>query len=97
MSDRRRTQRFDVGPPLKCDVMSMQNVVVERIDDDIVTIVSLTALEPRQHVVVHVTTSNGLQSHRANVLSSTPIAVGASVQFRVELHMLTASKRSPIS
>jgi hypothetical protein len=35
----------------------------------------------------HVTTSDGLKSERAEVVSSTPIEVGASVQFRLELQM----------
>ena len=91
MRDRRRTQRFEVWQPLKGDVTSMQDVVVERMDGDVVTIVSLTAHEPGQPVVIHVTTSEGLQSRRTNVLSSTPIAVGASVQFRVELRIQASS------
>jgi hypothetical protein len=87
MSDRRRTQRFVLGSPLAAEVMSMQDVVVERLSGDLITIVSLTPHEPGQQMIIHLHTSDDPQSHRATVLSSTPIAVGASVQFRVELRM----------
>ena len=91
MSDRRRTQRFVLGPPLPAEVTSMQDVVVERMDAHTVTIVSLTPQEPSQPVLIHLTMADGPKSHRMTVLSSTPIAVGASVQFRVELQVHTAA------
>ena len=97
MSDRRRTQRFVLGPPLPADAMSMQDVVVERIVDDRVTIVSLSAHEPGEKTVIQVATSAGMQRHRTTVLSSTPIAVGASVQFRVELQIHDSADEGPIS
>ena len=69
----------------------MQDVVVERINGDFLTIVSLTAHEPGQPLTIHVSTSDGLKSHRTRVLSSTPISVGATVQYRVELRILSLS------
>jgi hypothetical protein len=71
--------------------MCMQDVVVERIEDDRITIISLTAHEPGAHTLINFSTPSGMKSHRASVLSSTPIAVGASVQFRVELRVDTTS------
>jgi hypothetical protein len=97
MSDRRRTQRFVLGPPLAAEVMSMQDVVVERIAGDLITIVSLTPHEPGQQMLIHVPVPNGPQSHRATVMSSTPIAVGASVQFRVELRLDSSYDEAPNS
>ncbi len=97
MSDRRRTQRFVLGPPLPADAMSMQDVVVERVVGDRVTIVSLTAHEPGEETVIQVATSAGMKRHRTTVLSSTPIAVGASVQFRVELQMHDSAGEGPVS
>lgn len=97
MSDRRRTQRFVLGPPLPADAMSLQDVVVERIVGDRVTIVSLTAHEPGEETVIQVPTSAGMTRHRTTVLSSTPIAVGASVQFRVALQMHDAAGEGPVS
>ena len=87
MSDRRRTQRFVLGSPLPAEVMSMQDVVVERIAGDLVTIVSLTPHEPGHQMVIQLPTPAGPQGHRTTVLSSTPISVGGSVQFRVELRL----------
>jgi hypothetical protein len=87
MTDRRRTQRFVLGPPLAADAMCMQDVVLERMDDTRITLISLTPHEPGARTVVNVSTPAGMQSHRTSVLSSTPIAVGASVQFRIELHI----------
>jgi hypothetical protein len=87
MSDRRRTQRFVLGSPIPAEAISMQDVVVERIAGDLVTIVSLTPHEPGHETLIHVPAPGGPRGHRATVLSSTPISVGASVQFRVELRV----------
>jgi hypothetical protein len=87
MTDRRRAQRFVLGPPLEADALCMQDVVIERIDDDRITILSLTAHEPGERAVINFSTPAGLQSHRTAVLSSTPVAVGPAVQFRVELQI----------
>ena len=97
MPDRRRTQRFVLGPPLPADAMSMQDVVVERIVGDRVTIVSLTAHEPGVETMIQVSTSAGMTRHRTTVLSSTPMAVGASVQFRVELQIHDTAGEGPVS
>jgi hypothetical protein len=56
-------------------------------DDSRITLISLTAHEPGGRSVVNFATHGGLESHRTSVLSSTPIAVGASVQFRIELQI----------
>jgi len=97
MSDRRRTQRFMLGPPLPADTTSMQDVVVERIVGDRVTIVSLTAHEPGEERAIQVSTSAGMMRHRTTVLSSTPIPVGASVQFRVELQIHDSTDEELVS
>lgn len=87
MTDRRRAQRFVLGRPLEADATCMQDVVIERIDDDRITILSVTAHEPGERAVINFSTPAGMQSHRTAVLSSTPVAVGAAVQFRVELQV----------
>ena len=87
MPDRRRAQRWVLGPPLPADAMPMEDVVVERMTGDRMTIVSLTPHEAGEDLLIHLSAPEGLQSHRARVTSSTPITAGSSVQFRLELHL----------
>ncbi|HET9467840.1 MAG TPA: hypothetical protein VFO48_05490 [Vicinamibacterales bacterium] len=85
MSDRRRTQRYVLGTPLTGDIMPMQDVVIERLEGTRVTVLSPSAHTADEDVMIHVSTSHGLESHRTKVISSTATSSGGSLQYRLEL------------
>jgi hypothetical protein len=85
MSDRRRTQRYVLGTPLSGDIMPMHDVVIERLDGDRITLLSPSPHAVNQALMIHVSTSTGLESHRTKVMSSTPTSSGGALQYRIEL------------
>lgn len=85
MSDRRRTQRYVLGTPLTGDIMPMQDVVIERLDGDRVTVLAPTAHTADEVLMIHVSTSNGLESHRTKLISSMPTSSSGSLHYRLEL------------
>lgn len=85
MSDRRRTQRYVLGTPLTGDIMPMQDVVIERLDGARVTVLAPSPHASNEAVMIHVSTSNGLESHRTKVISSTPTSSGGGLYYRLEL------------
>ena len=85
MSDRRRTQRYVLGTPLTGDMMPMHDIVIERLEGTRVTVLSPSAHTTDEDVMIHVSTINGLESHRTKVISSTPTSSGGSLQYRLEL------------
>jgi hypothetical protein len=87
MSDRRRTQRYVLGTPLTGDVMPMHDVVIEKLDGERVTVLSPSAHDDSEDLMIHVSTSSGLESHRTRVISSTPTSSGGGLQYRIELRI----------
>ena len=85
MSDRRRTQRYVLGTPLTGDIMPMQDVVIERLEGTRVTVLSPSPHTTDEDMMIHVSTINGLESHRTKVISSTPTSSGGSLEYRLEL------------
>jgi hypothetical protein len=85
LADRRRTQRYILGTPLTGDVMPMHDVVIERLDGSRVTVLSPSAHDIDQELTIHVSTSAGLESHRAKVASSAATSSGSGLRYRLEL------------
>lgn len=65
--------------------MPMHDAVIERLEGARVTVLSPTAHDIEQKLMIHVSTSAGLESHRAKVISSTATSNGAALQYRIEL------------
>jgi hypothetical protein len=87
MSDRRRAQRYVLGTPLTGDIMPMHDVIIERLDGPRVTVLSPSAHSVDEDLMIHVSTTSGLESHRTKVISSTPTSSGGGVQYRLELNI----------
>jgi len=85
MSDRRRAQRYVLGTPLTGDIMPMYDVVIERLDDSRVTVLSPSAHAISEDLMIHVSTTSGLESHRTRVISNTPTSSGGTLQYRIEM------------
>lgn len=85
MSDRRRTQRYILGTHLTGDIMPMQDVVIERSAGTRLTVLSPSPYEVDNDLMIHVSTSSGLETHKTKVMSSTPTSFGGSLQYRLEL------------
>ena len=81
MSDRRRTQRYVLGTPLTGDIMPMHDVVIEKLDGERVTVLSPSAHDDSEDLMIHVSTSSGLESHRTRVISNTPTSSGGALQY----------------
>ena len=65
--------------------MPMQDVTVEECADGRVVVMSPSAHCPGDEMTLHLTTADGLESHAARVVSSSPAAVGGTLCFRIEL------------
>jgi hypothetical protein len=87
MTDRRRTPRYVLDPPLRGEAMPMEDVTIESYSPDRLVVVSPSAPRPHEELMVHLTTSHGLESRRAAVMSSTPVSVAGALCYRVELHV----------
>ena len=87
MSDRRRAQRYVLGTPLSGDIMPMHDVVIERFEGPRVTVLSSSAHEVDEDLMIHVSTTSGLESHRTKVVSSTLTSSGGALQYRLELDL----------
>jgi hypothetical protein len=87
MSDRRRTQRYVLGTPLTGDIMPMHDVVIEKLEGEHVTVLSPSAHDESEDLMIHVATPNGLESHRTRVISSTPTSSAGALQYRIELRI----------
>lgn len=85
MSDRRRTQRYVLGTHLTADIMPMQDVVIERFAGARLTVLSPSAYDVGNHLMIHVATAGGLETHTTKVISSTPTSFAGSLQYRLEL------------
>src|SRR5918993_1179391 len=87
MTDRRRTPRYVLDAPLRGEAMPMEDVTVENYSRVRMVVVAPSAHAPDEELVVHLTTSRGVESRRATVVSSTPISVASALGYRVELRV----------
>lgn len=87
MSDRRRAPRYVLETPLRGQAMPMQDAVVEELSDDHLVVVAASARQPYEELIVHLPADGEVSTRSAQVLSSTPVAVGGAVSFRVELKL----------
>ena len=85
MTDRRRTPRYLLAMPLSGDAMPMRDVTVEEYSDGRVVLTSPSAHQPDEELVIHMTTRAGLESYAARVVASSPVSVGGTLCFRLEL------------
>lgn len=87
MSDRRRTPRYVLSTPLAGDALPMQDVMVESLSGTRLVVIAPSAPTVEEEVMVHLTLSDGVASHRATLMSSRPISVAGTVCFRLELRI----------
>ena len=87
MTDRRRAPRYTLDTPLVGDAMPMQDVTVERFSGDRLVVISLSTHTADDEVMIHISTPDGLASHRARVISSHPTSVAGTLCFRLELRV----------
>lgn len=87
MSDRRRTPRYVLGTPLAGDALPMQDVVVESFSGTRLVVIAQSARAAHEELMIHLSMSDGLASHRAIVMSSNPVSVAGTVCFRLELRV----------
>ncbi|HEV8316836.1 MAG TPA: hypothetical protein VGQ10_05480 [Vicinamibacterales bacterium] len=87
MSDRRRTPRYVLGSPLAGEVLPMQDVMVESLIGTRLVVIASSAPAVEEELMIHLAMSDGLTSHRATLLSSSPISVAGTVSFRLELRL----------
>jgi hypothetical protein len=87
MADRRRTPRYVLDTPLRADAMPMEDVTIEEFSGDQLVVISPSAHESQEDVMIHMTTGQGLTSHTARVMSSRPVSVAGTLCFRVELRV----------
>ena len=85
--DRRRTPRYVLTTPLAGNAMPMQDAMVERIAGDHLVVIAPTGRRPHEELMVHVAMPDGLDSRHAEVVSSTPVTVRGTLNFRLELLM----------
>jgi len=87
MSDRRRTPRYVLGTPLAGDALPMQDVMVESLVGTRLVVIASSAPTAEEDLMIHLAMSDGLTSHRATLLSSSPVSVAGTVSFRLELRL----------
>jgi len=63
----------------------MQDVTVERFSNGRAVVISPSAHQPDEELVIHMATREGLRSHPATVVSSSPVSFGGGLRFRIEL------------
>ena len=71
--------------PLQGDAMPMQDVTVEECSDGRAVVIASSAHHPSEELMIHLTTTAGLESYPARVVSSSPVSVGGALCFRLEL------------
>jgi hypothetical protein len=85
MTDRRRTPRYVLGPPLRGEAMPMEDVTIESYALDRMVVVSPSLHRVEDELMVHVTTATGLTSRRGTVLSSTAVSRDGVLCYRIEM------------
>jgi hypothetical protein len=91
MSERRRAPRYVLHTPLHGHAMPMQDAVVEEFSGDHLVLIAPSARRPHEHLRVHLATAEGLTAHPFEVVSSTPVSLGGTVSFRLELQATAAT------
>jgi hypothetical protein len=94
MTDRRRTPRYLLDTPLAGDAMPMQDVMVELFSKNRLVVIALSAHPVDEEVMIHMAMSDRLESHRARVISCTPVSAAGTLSYRVELRLDTAEPPS---
>jgi hypothetical protein len=87
MSERRRAPRYVLNTPLHGHALPLLFAVVELFWVYHVVVSAPAAPRPDEQLLVHLATPGGLTTHAAQVLSSTPMALGGTVSFRLELQV----------
>lgn len=93
MTDRRRGPRYVLTTPLPADAMPMEDATVEQLSGDRLVVVAPSPAAVDDALIVHVATADGMVSHHARVMSSNPVAVAGTVQFRIELRLDDRARR----
>jgi hypothetical protein len=65
----------------------MQDVMVESLSGTRLVVIASSAPRVEEELVIHLATSDGLTSHRATLISSSPVSVAGNVSFRLELRL----------
>jgi hypothetical protein len=65
----------------------MQDVMVESLVGTRLVVIAPSAPAVEEEVMIHLAMSDGLTSHRATLLSSSPMSVAGTVSFRLELRL----------
>jgi hypothetical protein len=65
--------------------MPMHDAVIEKLDEQRITVLSPSAHIVGEELMIHVSTSTGLESHRTKVISTTPTSSGGALQYRIDL------------
>jgi hypothetical protein len=94
MTDRRRAPRYVLETRLTGDAMPMEDVMVEHFSGDRLVVVSLDTHAVKEDLLVYLAMPHGLETHRATVMSSTPVSVGGQLCCRVELCITDAERSS---
>ena len=58
---------------------------MERFSNGQAVVISLSAHQPDEELVIHMASREGLRSHSATVVSSSPVSFGGGLRFRIEL------------
>jgi len=67
--------------------MPMQDSVVEELSGDRLVVVAPTERQRYEELIVHLPSDGEVETRSAQVISSTPVATGGSVNFRLELKL----------
>jgi len=96
LTDRRRSPRYQLISPLRSDALPLQDVMVQQLSGDQLTVISRSAHCVDDTLVVHMETPLGKPiSHAARVVSSTPVVISGVISFRVELALTDTRPLSP--
>ena len=87
MLERRRSPRYELAEAIPGEAMPMQDVIVERYAGDRLVVIAHDNPARDEQLMIHMTTTEGLASHRAEVVASHPIAVAGSLCYRLELQI----------
>jgi hypothetical protein len=87
MPERRRTPRYELGEPLRGDAMPMEDVLVERYSKDRLVVIANSAPPSNEELMIHLATSEGLASRKAEIISSHPVSVSGALCYRLELRI----------
>jgi hypothetical protein len=75
----------------------MEDVTVERYSKRRIVVFSQTAHDQDEQLMIHVSTTGGVQSCTASVSSSKPVSVGGALCFRIELSVADDRMNQPAS